>query len=440
MNNAIVTHFLGNNATFPADILVYIHEHHIFEEMRQTFLSFMLSKYSDFEKMPRNAEEVFENKAQKLATSCVDRAISKGVYNVTVEDFLSNNKGYKLFFEVIKGAMLEQANALLEEMNSFLAGAQQAEAVRDSRMTGTGFSVITNDIIGFGVWAAIEEHELRMQGQQADAEFRATIEAIEKQGKSTSQKRLRDYAAHKYLPGLKEAADSFAVDLFQTYINKLIEGNAFNREALNYNNITRAESILSNIKNASDKEQLIYTAFMQCPYCLRVYMEALNIGADIESTIATAKSFEKLDEIIHILDDKCLQISCTYTIPESAVIESLSHHAGILAVIHNRTTEEEIDCYLQERRKQNLTRINKAAAIEWNSQSFDTIMRMLIHKKVRVMLERRDNIDFNELFTSYIDKKTYGDSSPYYDAAKRFAVSQLVSAANRYLEIGRAHV
>lgn len=434
MTNTICVHFLDADYTFPADILVYVAEHHSFEKMRQEFLSFMLSKFSNYVKMPDNTEKLFDEKTRYFADICVKKTIEHGIYDITAEDYLAENKGVAMFREVLKGAMLERANSLLEEMEAFSSGAQQAEAVRDSKVTGMGFSVLSNSIIGLGVWAAMEEHELQKQGKQADAEFRATLDAIERQSKKTSKNRMKKYAANTYLPAIKKTADVFIVDLFETYINKLIAGKAFDPEALKYNNITRAESILSNYASAKDKKQLITTAFMQCPYCVPVYLTAINLKSDIHSTLSTAKSFGVLETITHILHERCTQTAQTLTLPEAEVITKLADDFEVLAIIHNQTTEDEANSYLQCRRAQNMALLKEMASIEWCSKAFDSIMREVIHKDARGMLELRLSIDLRKAFTDYLTEIMHGDTSAYYSAAKRFAVGHLVDAATLYLD------
>lgn len=426
--------FLDKDYSFPADVLTYIGEHHFFETMRQDMLSFMLSNFADPDNFPTNIETVFENQTKKLADICIKKVLEQGIYNVTTEDFLADNKGVPMFDKAWRGEAKEQCEALLQQITGFVEGAQRAEAIRDSQITGTGLTVLTNNIIGFGVWAAMENHELKKQSAKADAQFRATVEQIESQGKSKTNSHIANYRAKVYLPQIKECADTIVIALFEKYIRILIDNGKFDETALNYNDTVRAESLLKNINSVSNKTILLHTAFEQCPYYSPIYITAIKSGENIDEIMPAANLFDITETLSDYLRENCEKLVLDKTKTESVIIANIMPCLIVLSKINNSTIEEETNKTLLKRRYDLSKEMKILSTMAYNSREFDTLIRKLISKDVIQVIDTPVK-NIREILQSYIDTNIlFGDNSDYYDRKKAQTIDTLQDKVNLYID------
>ena len=244
----LIVTFLGIEYSFPKDILTYNNEHHYFESLRKELMDFMLKFYGDFTSLPKDSSTLAYNRFVSIADKCVKRLLSRNLFNVTVENFIGSkpeslspkdieeksiNKGLTLFFNEIYNAVLEQGYALLERMETFLNSAQQAEINKQSKIAGLDYGIITDSIIGYGVWAVMEDNAINKQTKRANAEFQAEINQIINNVQSRQNKRLDNYEKNVWLPNLIKSVNLFIAELFQQYLDILIRNNRLNKECLN---------------------------------------------------------------------------------------------------------------------------------------------------------------------------------------------------------------
>lgn len=270
----------------PRDIITYIDEHHRFEAYRQELLTYFMKDFCDYQNFPSSAERVSYEKFRHYGNLCVQSLIANDIYNATVDELVgsvpenytwkycrdaSTNNGVKMFYEAMRDAVLETGNALLAQANAFLSQAQQAEAERDSKITGTGFGIITNDIIGFGVWAAMENSAIKKQASAANAQFRSEIDTIQRNLEHDSNIRLSKYGKEVWLPALKNSIDLFVISLFNKYMEILTSNGKFNSDALKHIDIAKSQSILQNIVTTSNKVGILDAAFLSCPFNPEIY-------------------------------------------------------------------------------------------------------------------------------------------------------------------------
>ena len=357
MSNEILNvKLLGKNYDFPKDVMVYKSEHHSFEELRQELLSFMLKHCLDYQNLPSNVERLVYEKYKAIGSICVKKLISYDIFDATVEELVgstpenytikdcteaSKNDGIKLFYKGLSDSMLEQVNALLEQTTSFMNQAQEAEIARDSKVTGTGFGIITNDIIGFGVWAAMESKAIKQQASAADAEFSNEIDAIIKAGETTSKTRLSQYSKNSWIPNLKNSTDLFIITLFQKYIDILISHEKFNADALNHIDMAKSKSILKNINMTDNKAGILESALLSCPFNPEIYDIALTLG-NIGDTIRCAQTFDAIGHIESKYKEKCKNIASNDFYGEKEIIDAISPFIEIISSLDADFSTEEL--------------------------------------------------------------------------------------------------
>lgn len=223
-NDVLSINIFNEHYELPKDITTYIEEHHCFECYRQELLAYFMENCYNFEKLPDNIEQKAYEKFRNYGDLCVQKLINNNIYNITVDELVgaipeqyvlkfvrnvSTNDGVKLFYQALNDMMMERTNALLAQIDSFNDQAQQAEYERDSQITGTGIEIFTNDIISFGVWAAMESKEIKKQSSVANAQFNNKIDTIMQSLEDRTNTRLSQYESNVWLPQLKNSVDLF---------------------------------------------------------------------------------------------------------------------------------------------------------------------------------------------------------------------------------------
>lgn len=339
----------------PKDIITYIEEHHRFEVYRQELQAYFMDAFSDYQNFPHDSERVSYEKFRHYGNLCALSLIANGIYDVTADELVgrtpekytwgtcsdaSTNEGVKMFYEAFRDAVLEQANALIAKIDSLMGQAQQAEAERDSKITGSGVTIYTNSIIGAGVWAAMEKSTIKKQASAANAQFHNDIDTIERNLDRNMQDRLDKYDKEVWVPALKNSIDLFVMSLFNKYIEVLVSHEQFNPEALNYFDLEKSNSILKNIGATSNKFGILDAAFLSCPFNPEIYDTAIGVCDDVEEVVNCAKVFG-LDEYLKSKNaGTCNEIAVSPYYNESEIIEKIAPHISVVALLNGKTPEE----------------------------------------------------------------------------------------------------
>lgn len=442
MNDKLKVSFLGSDYSLPSDILVYVQEHHRFEEFRQKMLSSFLSKFSDFEHLPNHIEAMAQAAFNEVADYCISFLVQHGVYNKTQSDYITSNEGVTYFTESLRNSMAEQADILIAETRDFLAGVDAANRAASAQMTGTGLGIISDSLIGFGVWAAMENSALKKQAAEAERQYKAIVDETSRRGELQSKERAAQYNINTWLPNLQKSVNLFILKIFDKFIQDLIESGLFDAVALQYNNIERAEAILENITMAADKQKLLQEAFQQCPYCVAVYQKCLDFDMLDEPAVQTAKVFGTLPALLTNLRRVCYKAVNTENLTEQQIKDKISPHIAVIAMANESSVEAELSKYLDKRRAANLALLRKLGELSPHSEDFDIIMRQAIARTTTDMLARREQgLDLPSIFTDYMTKTTlHGDTADYYDQIKLQVAQELSKSADVYLDEAKSRL
>ena len=397
--------FLGVEYSFPKDILTYKNELQYFESLRKELMDFMLKFYGDFTSLPKNSDSLAYNRFVSIADKCVKRLFNFNLFHVTVEDFIgskpesfsvkdieekSTNKGLTLFFNEMYNAVLEQGYALLEKMDSFLDSAQQAEINKQSKITGLDYGIITNSIIGYGVWSVMEDNAINKQTKQANAEFQEEIGQIINNVHSRENERLDNYEKNVWLPSLIKSVNIFINELFQKFIDLLMLNNRFDKASLRYIDIRKAKSILENINHTDKKAELIRTAFLYCPFCLGVYISALSNGGNLQELFLCAKAFEVENILIGVLLQKYRGIILDTQYSEIEIARRLNGYYSLVSTYICKTDEETANYFFGERREKIKDKLHKANSFlcKWkNTENYKKIIKVITNVNITEAIE-----------------------------------------------------
>lgn len=352
---------LNKQFDLPKDILLYMDEHHQFENLRQELLLYMMENCADPINSSFSEQSVYK-KFRHYADLVVKKMILHGVYDVTVDDLIgeepakytwkccmdaTTNAGIKLFYKSLCDVLLARTDALLEQATSLLSQATQAEQRRSSEITGTGLGIISNDIIGFGVWAAMENRELKRQAAKADAEFQKTMDRVIENGEAEYEKKVAE-GKSAWIENVRNSVNLFILSLYDEYINVLIAKGKFSEDALNYIDMKKATSILQNLNKAADKQGLVEAAFLSCPFCAEVYVAALPFGK-IEDTVKCARAFEVDDNLKVYAEQKCNTLLSYCACSQDEAIKKISLYVEMISCLCDNSSDAVIVDLLQRR-------------------------------------------------------------------------------------------
>lgn len=439
----------------PKDIITYIEEHHRFEVYRQQLLAYFMKNFCDYQKFPSDAERISYEKFRHYGNLCVQRLIASDIYNATIDDLVGSipkmytwkfcmeasiNDGVKLFYESLFEAVSEWGNAYLEQATSFLNQAQQAEYNRDSKITGTGFGIITNDIIGFGVWAAMENSAIKKQASAANAEFRNEIDAISRNLENNSRVRLDKYGKDVWLPSLKNSIDLFVISLFNKYMEILISNGKFNPDALKYIDIAKSQSILQNIETTSNKLGILDAAFLSCPFNPEIYDIAIGI-CNVEEIVNCARIFGADESLKLKFSDTCNKIATNPNYSEAEIVEKIVPYISMVALLSGKAPEAVQDEALNAHRSLVKDKIYKIASkLQSTSESeIKAFIRSITTTRIDELVGVSD-VELRELITLRVIGEVFKKDKPEaYERIISQTVEKIESVVRNYLsKVSRA--
>ena len=133
MNYRIVK-FIGKEYTVPEDILTYIDLLDFTDTIQKQLKSDFLHKFrSEIQKGNIGCiddKDLFKEIEQQVG-KFITKLCDNGIFTRTINDYLKNNKGYQLYSDVNKAALEKMKSLLIQEMNSWKEGVEDAVQKRD---------------------------------------------------------------------------------------------------------------------------------------------------------------------------------------------------------------------------------------------------------------------------------------------------------------------
>ncbi|MBT9775783.1 hypothetical protein GPL15_04560, partial [Clostridium sp. MCC353] len=325
--------FLGEEYIFPEELREYINYCNEFEKINNRLSDSLLVTM----KMPILSENDEPDQLGYLETKFKDKMRQEGkqvismlskhnIFDITESDLVDNNKGYLYYADVYKKCFAQIKQNLIDELDSFLEGFDNAQQSAYSQITGTGISMYSSSIIAHMTLAAFETSTVKMQCEKADREYERAMDEMSK--RTASERERKDMAVMiKAYSDIADAVSMFISELMHVFFTKLQENSIFNYSKVEIYDIKRSTELLKNLSLVDNKKSVLVQAFRNCPYNPDIYQQVLLYGMCDMDTFKTAQHFYQNDILLSIIEDYCKNNLKNDNISESIAV--LAYYKGV---------------------------------------------------------------------------------------------------------------
>ena len=184
--------FIQKDYEIPNDIITYLNALQVADEIKDSLFYACRDKVSKSEIRAISTDEMVPE-MKKQASRFIKMLCDNNIFNRTIDEYTFSNEGYKEFDEHNKAAVLAMSNFLLEEMEHFQQGIEDAEREAASNITGTGVQVWSSSFLTLAAASALEYSALKKQANAADQQYREKVRWISKKGSDKREQQEIDY-------------------------------------------------------------------------------------------------------------------------------------------------------------------------------------------------------------------------------------------------------
>ncbi len=299
--------FLGEKHLIPSDLREYVQYLHSFEQIYNDIISLLINQMEQ-KSFCGGADEDFKYFSVPLTTigeKIIVKLSEHGVFDVTMDEVIFRNKGYIQLHNVCQETISQMAKILLQAIDDFKNGYENAQVSAASNITGSNVSLWTNSFSSALVYSALEASTLKKQYNTATREYNAAMSMLSKNVTDKREQKELELLVTKYYPEAADAIRKFVSELMLFYITKLESIGVFAYSEVEKYSLKRSTDLLKNLPVVTDKKSLLRQAFLYCPYNPDVYKAVLENGfADI-STFKTAQYFIQDELLSEYIKDYC---------------------------------------------------------------------------------------------------------------------------------------
>ena len=300
----IKVYFLGEEYSVPKELKEFIGYLHDFEEIHNEIMPLLTNQIPKKE-FTGGADvdfEYFKAPLSKTGEKVIAKLAKKNIFDVTLNDVVYDNKGYIQLHNVCKDTMQGVCNILMNAMQTWLDGYNNAYSSATSNITGSGVSVWTNSLSSALIYSAFEASTLKKQADKADMQYRAAMQSLNTNVNDTQERQKAELLVNKYYPGVAEALSLFVSEMMEYYVTKLEQHGVFDYSKVRGYDLQRSSDLLKNITLVPDKAGLLKEAFTCCPYNPDIYNAAMENGLADVPTFETAKYFMQDGVLVDVID------------------------------------------------------------------------------------------------------------------------------------------
>ncbi len=310
----------------------------IFHQDLKKYLDIRTQLWQEREDEKGILRKLFEPQAiiDAISLKCIDYIQSNlivslaqyGLYDLTVEDFLLDNPGYKALILAAEKhhsyvmALSDAANKVAEKNRA------KAAAAASQQITGMGFGVISNDPIAHALYAAKSQSVLERQTTRAQMAYNSAVSAIDTSTRNAVATGAADHRNTIFEPEIVASIDQIFEYILTKYCSYMSLAGQFDMDCLSEIDETRSNAVLNNLDVVPDKESVITKAIQLCPFNLAAYEALDQAGLNFLPTHRDILSYLELTDVF------CNQLIQSYGIdPNNGVLSNYELVAPLIKSI-----------------------------------------------------------------------------------------------------------
>lgn len=294
-----MVNFLGENYQVSESVNEFLHYDSLLSPILERLIEKVVtnlsrdSKYSpsdSFEHINSDGEE-YKKIITDGADLLVKKMLSLSIYDVTVDDLIGNIKIFSDLEELeltIKRKMVTEGQKYIDLKNQ---GRERAYRYAGRNITGSGISIFTNSFSALMVYSLTERSILLSQAKKADKEYQEAIRSISAKIDSSFQQMCKDIMFGEYYPMLIDILTDFPTEIMGRFLEEIISHDKFDFQSIEKYNMKKADKMLENIYQVSDKKGFLKQTFLVCPFSFDLYEKCLEFGLLDKETFETANYF-----------------------------------------------------------------------------------------------------------------------------------------------------
>ena len=308
----ITVKFIGKEYSIPQDVLTYIDlldfTDSVQKQLASTFVRKLRNEIAK-DNIGLLGDEDLATEIEQQVGKFIAKLCDNGIFTRTINDYLKNNEGYQLYSDVNKAALEKMKSLLIQEMDAWQAGYENAVNKAESHVTGMGFSIWSSSFVNHAIYAAMEASTLNKQSKEAESQYQKDMNDLHSRLESQYGGEKSNYINNTYIPNMEAALTVFAYELLDKYVADLIAKGKFDGKTLDYVDIGRSNDLLKNLTLSNNKRAILENAFAACPYNIAVYMQAMKYDLLDYDSFQTAKVFKQDHHVLSFFRESWGEVS-----------------------------------------------------------------------------------------------------------------------------------
>lgn len=317
--------FLGKEYCFPKEIQQYVYYCNKFQKISDDFMTVIGKRIKDrwYDYPDKEFEELF----RKTGKEVIGYLSQDKIYDVTINELIEENKGYISFQSITKEGFEKYKSISVKALEEYIKGYENAQAVANSKVTGSGMTLYSSSLLAHMTFAALESNTVKKQMSQADKEYRKTMSELSKQNQTTQEKNENNFLYNELYPAYLNIIGIFISEIIEKYLQILCEHAVFDYSKVKAYDEQKSTELLENLDILDDKKEVLIAAFINCPYNTIIYQKVVELGLMDADTFRTMQIFCQDENAIDYLQSYCVK--------NSNNMEILERYVPILAVAKN---------------------------------------------------------------------------------------------------------
>lgn len=379
--------FNGGNYFIPEDAVTFLKSREfvgniLIKLIRET--SEMIERYA-----AEDASEFFSHfdleikKYQRVmlegCTEIINDFAERGIYDVCLEDFISNLSSFNLVAELGENVLRKvnyEMQRLIDAKNKGMESAYKSAA---STITGSGIRIFTNSLASLMIYSVVEKQIMLSQAKKADKQYEKAVERIIATSKNISNQICTNILINDFGRGMVKIIEQFNTELMNEYLLELGMHRQFDIEGISPYSENKSNAILENIYRVPDKKKAVVEAFEMCPFNIDVYAMWLKMGFFDKDTLLDIKQIFPTDLLTGMIEQVL-----SSNIDESE--RKITDYVTVLANYKNTSEADIIKQYFSKFGAQIINQYKEILLICSDEKEFDQWVRKNISDDMEQIL------------------------------------------------------